>query len=193
MAKTLAQLKRDANTGEYYASLEIRNGEICTPENTPKRLQGKRQIVGYTSAGLVLLLKADETKMEDECTESTLFIQNAKLTEYTDDSLKTYLPGYRQPNSKEQSILAGWENIRKSNEYQQDVEIDCMTDSSSCYYKELSFFCGHDAEYLFGHKKQHGCILDITRKNNVDKEFIRDDSVRGELCMQYRITRKESV
>lgn len=172
MTKTLAQLKRDANTGEYYALMEIRNGEICTPENTPKRLQGKRQIVRYTSTGLVLLLKADEAKVENKIAESTLHIQSAKLTEYTDDSLKTYLPGYRQPNSKEQSILAGWENIRKNN---------------------LSFFCGHDAEYLFGHKKQHGCILDITRKNNGDKEFIRDDSVRGELCMQYRITRKESV
>lgn len=80
MGKTLAQLKRDANSGKMSLELVEKYGKTEIPELQ----RGKRKVVGSKSSGLELLNNNGEI--------SSLFIESSKLMEYTDEYLMIFNP-----------------------------------------------------------------------------------------------------
>lgn len=181
MKYTLAQLKKDAKANILTGELIVRCGEKCTAENLPERLQGKRKIVDSNSVA-IFFLNSDGRKSE-------MRVSKASLVEYTGDMLTTYYPGYREPNVQEQKLLDEWKAITDTEEYQEQLQTDCYTDGSTCFYREKAFFSKNNADYLRGFDEQRGCKLDWNRRAKGHKDYIRDSSIRGEIEMQYRIER----
>lgn len=177
--KTLSELKRLAKTGRLYATMTIRCGEPATNDNLPERLKGERQIINSNSVGIFF--------KNTDGTPSELYIKNAALTEFTGNELTIYAPGYREPNLQEQAVLDDWQKITESEEYKHQMDIDCLSDGSSCYWKKEYFFKEHDMEYLLGFDEKRGAKLDWNVKNRGDKAFIRDASICGAISMQYAI------
>lgn len=182
MKYSVAQLKRDAKVGILEAEMIIRCGEKCTPENLVPRLQGRRKIVDSNTVA-IFFLNADGKKSE-------LQIPKASLVEYTDEMLTIYFPGYRKPNAKEQKILDEWNAITETKQYQNQLEIDCLSDGSSTYYQKRAFFNARNANYLMGFDEERGLRLDVNKRNAGHEDIIRDASIRGMIAMQYKLYRK---
>lgn len=94
----------------------------------------------------------------------------ASLINYSQDSLKIYLPGFRLCNEQERTVMEQWE---KQRDYKEEM-VDIMTDSSVQYWKKKYFFeengCGHLLIQQF-------------------KGLVRDDKIRGPLQLSYEIQR----
>lgn len=165
MKKTLAQLKRDAKSGNLFAKLIIRQGTT----NIPERLQVVRQIIGSNSVGITFLTKDGK--------KSELTIESASLVEYTDTHITTYRPGLRDLTEEEQAIFAEWELKRD----RRQEEIDAISDGSTSYYQEKKFFIDKGYEYLMGLKKIKGQKYDFATKK------VFDNSIKGEVEMQYEL------
>ena len=185
MAKTLSELKKDAKTGKLFATMLIRLGKECKQEDLPELLQGSRQIISSNSVGIKLRSQNGDV--------SELRIPCANLVEYTEDSLTVYFPGYRKPTAEEQAILDEWDSITKTKEYQEQAHYDCLTDSSVTYRQEVAFFKNHNALYLRGYEKERGLFVDTRRKHEGYEDFIRDDKIRGEIEMYYKIEKMEAA
>lgn len=99
---TLAQLKRDANSGCLVLEMVERYGD--TGEQIPQRLRGKRPVTRSNSVGIFLRNVSGE--------ESEMRLDNAKLTEYTGDELVIYSAGYRDLTEQEKEILDTANQIR---------------------------------------------------------------------------------
>lgn len=183
---SLAQLKRDAKEGKLRAVMTVRSGEQVEQEDLPERMRGARKIVGANSNSLMFedAVVAGKTSM--------LELPKASLVEYSEDYLRIYKAGYREPNAVEQKVLDAWKAIEDTADYQKRAEIDALTDGSSTYWQEVSFFREHGMEYLMGHQKQRGLSLDFNRRNRGEKAFIRDESIRGEIEMEYRLERERT-
>lgn len=173
--KTKAQLLRDAKSGRlrtvisYHASFDGRK--------LPDRLQGVRPIVDANSVAIFFGC--------GDGGRSACYLPTAKLIDYDDDHISIYSPGYRKPTPAEARALDDWEKIAERPDYKRQLETDCLTDGSTTYYMRKRFFADRDMLYLLGYEKQRGCILDRNRLDLPD--FIKDDSVRGELSIRYDI------
>jgi hypothetical protein len=175
---SVAQLKRDAKEGNLEALMTFRNGKPA--DKLPKHCQGWRKIVGANTRDIFFQIPGTDKV-------SFLTVKPAALVEYTGNTLKTFTPGYREPAPEEWKLLKEWNRITETAEYQERLERDCLTDMNSCYYQELWFFRDHNAEYLTGWHSVNGVMLDSCRRANGDPDFIRDNKVKGELCMCYKI------
>jgi hypothetical protein len=164
--KTLAELKRIANTGKYQAKMIYRYGE-----DIPERLQGWRKIIGSNTVA-IFLLTSDNKKSE-------LDIKRASLVEYTGSLLHICDPGERELNDSERKLMNDFETVVNTKEYQLQVERDLLTDGSSSYWERKSFFKGH--EYMLGHEFVLG------KKYNRNTKKMIDMSVKGKLIIQYII------
>jgi hypothetical protein len=164
--KTIAELKRIANTGNYQAKMMYRYGE-----DIPERLQGWRKIVGSNTVA-IFLLTSDNKKSE-------LDIKRASLVEYTGSLLNICEAGERELNDSERKLMDDWETVVKTKEYQLQLERDLLTDGSSSFWEKKSFFKGH--EYMLGHEFVLG------KKYNRNTKKMIDMSVKGKLLIQYMI------
>ena len=162
--KTLAQLKRDAKSGNLYAEMIYRWGT-----KIPENLQGKRRIIDSNSVGIKFLNQNGST--------SDLSIKSANLVEYDENFITIYDSGERDLNEKEKAIFSKWETMR-------DIEqekIDCLTDTNVTYYRRKKFFIDAGYEYLLGYDKKQGKrYVNYTNK-------VRDDKIKGDMLIQYKI------
>ena len=180
---SVAQLKRDAKDGNLRAVMTVRFGEQVAQEDLPERMRGARKIVGANSNSLMFedAVEAGKTSM--------LALPKAALVEYTEDYLRIFAAGYREPNPGEQAVLDAWQAIENTEEFRQRAEYDALTDGSSTYWQEVSFFRDKGMEYLMGFEKQRGLSVDINRRNRGEKAFIMDENIRGEVALEYKLER----
>ncbi len=167
--KTLADLKRDANSGVFEARMTIR----CGSNNIPEQLQGWRKIVGSNSVA-IFVLRNDGRKSE-------LPLEKASLVEYDGSTLTVFNAGLRDLTEEEQRVVDGWRRIANTEEYKERAINDVYTDGSSTYYQEKWYFEDAGFGYLFGHKKERGMIRDFGTGK------VRDDRIKGTICMRYEI------
>lgn len=168
--KTLADLKRDAKSGTLEGRFTYHSMWL---EGLPERLQGWRKLVDCNSVA-VFFLNKDGKKSE-------LRIGKASLVEYDGETLTVYNAGYRDLNADEQRVLDEWAKIAGTDEYKERAHIDAQTDGSSTYYQKLRFFKNAGYEYLMGLEEQRGMKFDW----NTGK--VRDDKVKGSVCMRYEL------
>lgn len=167
MKKTLAQLKRDANSGKLKAVMTYRFGA----QEIPERLRGVRPIVRANSVG-IFFRNADGR-------ESELEIKTAALCEYTDEKLTIYQPGERPLNEQEQRVMNEWAKIENTEEYQKRHEVDILTDGSSTYWQKKAFFSERNMNYLLGFDFERGMKLNFNTGNVIDR------SIKGEKWLEY--------
>lgn len=98
MKKSLAQLKRDADTGSMTLEIIERFGK--TGEDIPAAMRGIRKVIRSRSYGLDIL--------NNDGRESTLRL-DAKLTDYDGDTLTVYNPLLRDLDDEEQALMAAAE------------------------------------------------------------------------------------
>ena len=184
---SLAQLKRDAREGKLQAVMTVRFGAQVSQDDLPERMRGARNIVAANSTSLFF-----EDSVEPGKT-SMLALPRAALVEYTEDYLRIYSAGYREPNAAEQAALDAWQAIESTEAFRQRAEYDALTDGSSTYWQKVGFFRDKGMEYLMGFEKQRGLSVDINRRNCGEKAFIRDESIRGEIALEYKIERRKEL
>lgn len=172
--KSRAQLLRDAKTGNLFLQMTERYGKAPNQE-----MAKKRKVVNSNTANLMI-----ET---ERGTISYLQLPKAALIEYTDNELIIYTYGYRKPNDKEIKILNAWNKIENTEDYQNKLNADILSDGSSSYWQKKKFFRENNAEYLMGFERQKGCCLDFNKKNEGSPEFISDESVKGEPILKYKV------
>ncbi len=163
MRMTLAQLKRDANSGTLLLEMVERYGD--TGEAIPKKLRGKRKVLQTNSVTLILLNADGE--------ESTLYIDSAKLIDYTDDALVVYNPGLREPTDEEKKDLDEINSIYKK-----------YADTyNGGYWQGKDFGMKSSCPWMLGYDKIRG------KRYESHNEMVRDDAVRGEKCLKYKVYR----
>lgn len=183
MKKTVAQLKRDAKSMEFEGKMVVRCGEKANDSNLPSRLKGWRAIIGANTKNIFF--------RDGDGKRSFLDIPKASLVEYTDGMLRIYYPGYREPNETEKRILNEWKEIANTDDYQNRLKTDLLTDGSSTFYQQKRFFKDRNAEYLLGFETQRGMKLDFNKKANGDPRFICDEKIKGDIYMEYEIRKIE--
>ncbi len=168
--KTLADLKRDAKSGALEGRFTYHD---MWKEGLPERLQGWRKLIDCNSVA-VFFLNKDGKKSE-------LRIGKASLVEYDGETLTIYYAGYRDLTENEQRVMDAWNKIASTDEYKERAHDDALTDGSSTYYQKLRFFRDAGYEYLMGLEEQRGMKYDF----NTGK--VRDDKVKGPICMRYEL------
>ena len=163
---TLAQLKRDANSGKMSVLLMWRFG--ATGNELPGNLRGMRKVFRANSVGLVL---------ETAGSESMLYIDSAKLVDYDGKFLTVYRAGYRAPTAEERFVLNTW-NTMETEYYQKNPFGDS-------FGKRKAYFASSPCPWMDGITKKCG-------KTYVShKDMVLDQSVRGEMALRYQVIMEE--
>ena len=161
--KTLAELKRDAKSGNLFAEMIEFHGS----KEIPERIRGKRKIVDANSVG-ISFLNADGKKSE-------LRIEAASLVEYNNENIIVYEAGLRDLTVDEQTMFDKWELKRD----RKQEEIDMLSDGSTSYWSERLFFRDVGYEYLLGCEKSQGKKYDFNTKK------VYDNKIRGNVSLKY--------
>ena len=160
--KTLAELKRDANTGRMSLKLTERYNQ--TEKDFPERLRGIRKVKKSNSIGLILI-NADGK-------ESALRIKRAALMEYDGENLIVYEAGEREPNEQEKRILEDWEKVREQYEKENPY--------SEIYWKKKSYFENCPCPYMSGFNSYKGKRYQYNGK-------VLDSSIKGYPILKYKV------
>ena len=158
--KTMAELKREANSGKMALELVERYGSTEIID----RLKGVRPVIKANSVGLILR-NADGQ-------ESHMDIKKASLMEYDGETLKIYAPGTRPLNASETATL------EKANKARRDYEA-CYNGADG-YYIYKRAIMESPFPYLVGDSKK-GCRYDSYRKQ------IFDDTIKGDAILVYKV------
>lgn len=172
MKKTLAQLKRDAKSGNFSAEMIYRFGE-----DIPPKLQGIRKMVDANSVAIFFL--------NNDGKKSELQIKRAALIDYTDDKLIFYGIGVRPLTEAEQKAIDRWCAIEKENEEQ--LRLDILTDGNTMFWKKKRFFADNGMSYLMSYSLDEYGATPVYDENGICG--IRDINVRGEKEIEYKIIR----
>jgi len=161
--KTLAELKRDAQTGRMILTLTERYGSTDIIE----RLQGDRPVVGVNTVALKLMNKDGQT--------SELRLDNAKLTEYDGDTLTIYNPAYRDLTDNETKVLVSAR--AKRDEYDKQYPF-----GNGGYWLQKDYIAKSDCPWMEGYDFIKGKKYDQSRNKVVDK------SIKGDAILRYKVT-----
>ena len=164
MRKTLAQLKRDANTGKLSAELVYRFGE-----DIPERLRGVRPITGSNS---VAIFFRNANGQESECR-----IRRSALCEYDGETIKIFGYGKRPLNETEKQAFSAWEREEEAYKERNPNWIY----GNGLYWKKKDYFCKRGIDYLLGFEFVNGKKYDF----NTGEVF--DMDIRGALELEYKI------
>ena len=160
--KTLAQLKRDAASGNMILTLIERFGGTDFPD----RLKGDRKVTGVNTVALKLTNK--------DGLESELRYNAASLIEYDDDHLTVYNPGYRELNDQEKSVLK--QAQEKIEEYKAKYPYN------DTYWIKRSTIEKSPCPWLSGSGVIKGKRFDVGRN------MIQDRAIKGEAILKYNVS-----
>ena len=160
--KTLAQLKRDANSGKMSLEMIERYGQ--TNKDFPDRLKGVRKVKKANTVALILL-SADGK-------ESELRFDSAKLIDYTDNSLTVYAPAQRDLTEEESRVLKEVERMEK--EYYKENPY------GEFYWQKKRYFEKCPCPYMSGYETIRG-------KRYMYNGKVMDNSIKGEVILKYNV------
>lgn len=160
--KTMAELKREANSGKMALELVERYGSTEIID----RLKGVRPVIKANSVGLIL------RNMDGQ--ESHMDIKKASLMEYDGETLKVYTPGTRPLNSAEINALEKAEKARK--------DYEACYNGADGYYVYKRALMESPFPYLIGDSCK-GCRYDRCRNQ------IFDDTIKGDMILVYKVHR----
>lgn len=163
--KTLADLKRDAESGKIAFELVERYGK--TVGEIPERLQGIRLVQSVNTVSIYLVNHNGQISCFD--------YKPASLIEYTEDTLTVYSAGERSLTDEERNILNRWKEIQ--------YEYEKVNPYSDVYWKKKAFFYDEYPKYryLAGFEKCCG------KRFKYSSETVLDDRIKGKAILKYKI------
>ena len=164
---TLAQFKRDAATGKMGLQLLERYGKKVEDD--------------YICPVVEVLSRCVKLKKKDGSL-SWLDLDYASLVEYDGDTLKVYSVGLRELNDTEKAVMNGWKKLSDNDEYREQAYRDMMTDGSTTFYKEKSYFDNSSCPYLFS--EQNG------KKYDYNTGKLYDPKIKGDCILKYKVYSK---
>lgn len=162
--KTLAELKRNANTGSMVLEMTERYGNTDLPE----RLRGRRKVTGANTVALKLR-NADGA-------ESEMRFGSASLIEYTDNALIIYNAGYRELTDEEM------EELNRAKEERERYQKEYPYCDSFWHMKAFWKASKYPWLYDCGELKQ-GKMLRHTK----DGDRIQDNAIKGDAILKYNV------
>lgn len=163
MKKSVAQLKRDADSGKMWMELVERYGE--SGDKIIERLRGNRKVLRSNSVCLVLEnLSGQESELRLPC---------AKLIEYDGENLTIYEAGERDLTEEEKNCLKAWQ--------QKEIIYYKKNPYGDSYWHRRFFFEDSKFPYLNGTEKVRG------KKYNYNGK-IWDDSIKGDIILRYKVS-----
>ncbi|MBE5919692.1 MAG: hypothetical protein E7272_07580 [Pseudobutyrivibrio ruminis] len=146
-------------------------------ENFP-RLLGWRKVENFKTEYVELRCADGQLSRMD--------IPRAALVEVDGNLLSIYNPGIRELNESEKKVWDEWMEIENSDEYQKQLEYDCLTDGSSTYWKKKHFF--ENKGYLYLMQGSQKGLRRVQGKPEAEgKILLYDENIRGELFLQYEM------
>jgi len=170
---TLADLKRDATLGKIKLELIERYGQ--TGETIPPRCRGIRKVIKTNSVEMTL-----ETT---DGQKSYLRYPAAGLMEYDGEMLTIYQAGERELTDEEKRIED--EFRRMQSEYYE------KNPYGNFYWHSVEYYKNSKAPWLSGSKPVKGKCRTYNNIHENGYGMIRDNRVRGEAILKYRIYREE--
>lgn len=167
--KTLADLKRDAKSGQYEVKMIVR----CGSTEIPEVLSGWRKMVDSNS--VAVFVKANDGR------KSELRLGKASLVEYDGETLTIYNAGYRDYTDEEKKVMQKWAIYSSRPQFKAQAEADVYSDGSSTYWSEVAFFAREGMEYLIGTEWKRGMRADRQRNQ------VQDERIKGTVQMQYKV------
>lgn len=159
---TLAELKRNANSGKMKLEIVERYGK--TEDDIIERLRGVRKVLRANSVALILQNLSGE--------ESELRIPSAKLIEYDGNFLTVYAVGERDMTEQEKAVLGEWQRIEK--------EFYENNPYGEAYWKQVSYFKKCSCPWMSGFDTVNGKKYQYNGK-------VRDNQVRGAVILKYKV------
>jgi hypothetical protein len=174
--KTLADLKRELVVGTGITLVKS-----CWNSNS--KIGKKRYVVKTQGNGVYLSENKDDTE------GSFLPFPNAKLTEYTGDTLTVFQPGKRPFTQEELDVYNNMPSHRPENA--EIVQSDVISDGSTSYWMDVKYFKEKNMRYLHNssgtkHADYNSFVYDEKRMKITSGDII-DEQIRGELELQYAI------
>lgn len=158
---TLAQLKRDANSGKMALELIERYGK--TGNEIKETMRGIRKVSRSNTVGIFLI--------NNDGKESKLTIRSAKLIEYDGETLIIFNAGYREPTEEEKFVLAKRDEIYKQ-----------YSDSyNGGFWQAKRMFENSKCPWMEGNETKCGKRYD--RNNNV----VYDNIIKGRAILKYKV------
>lgn len=162
--KTFADLKRDLQVGKKLKMIY----HHWENTRTNKILNIEREIIKVQSNGVSL-------KTNNQSGKSFLDLPCASLTEYDGKNIKIYGIGKRPLTTGEKALLDNEPSRRPENAKM--VERDVLSDGSSTYYLDKSYYSKNNANWRYDWDK--GLKLDINDYTMFDKK------IKGKLELEY--------
>lgn len=163
--RPLAELKRNLQIGNSLTLVE-------SPDLPNHRgLNVKRYIVKKQGNGVYL--NPDKQAKNG----SFLEFNNAKLTEYDGEEIRTYKPGKRELTEDERRIYNNRPSQRKENE--KLLERDILGDGSTTYWMDKKYLSDNNMSYIFDH--------DGSKRYDYNSDMIIDEQIKGDLSLRYII------
>lgn len=159
--KTLAELKREANTSRL--SMEMIEWYGKVGDDIPERLRGIRKVKRSNSVAIILL--------NSEGKESELRIDSAKLIDYDGESLIIYNAGEREPNEEERAVLT---EAKKIYEKYADTY-------NGGYWQVKDFYKNCPCPYMYGMETIKG------KRYQTHNGKVRDNSIKGDVLIKYKV------
>lgn len=158
---TLADLKRFLQIGQEI-KLVYRNKKLDEPI--------PRIVTKIQTNGVYL-----KNPFDEKSKPSWLEFPKASLLSFDKTGIRIYTRGIRPLTQEEKEIREGYEKIRNKKQ----EEIDLLTDGSSSYYQETSYYKSKNAYYLMGNTFERGMKYDYNTGQ------VWDDNIRGNLTLEY--------
>lgn len=159
--KTLAELKRESNTGRL--SMEMIEWYGKTGDDIPERLRGIRKVKRSNSVAIILL--------NNNGAESELRIDSAKLMDYDGESLIIYNAGEREPNAEERAVL---EEVKKIYDKYADTY-------NGGYWQVKSYYKTCPCPWM------DGCDTIRGKRYQTYNGKVRDNSIKGDVMIRYKV------
>lgn len=118
---------------------------------------------------------------------SYLDIPAAARMEYVGDKIRFYTIGKTPMTKEELAIMAEWEKVTKTKEYQDQSYVDALTDGSQTFYKKKHFFMSRNFGQLLGYKYHNGRKLDTNAYFKGETNCVYDNKVRGICEFEYEV------
>ena len=154
--KSFAELKRELQVGTKLRMIHPKTNRLCGIE---------REIVKVQTNAIVMS-KPDNGKSWLEWPKS------AKLVETTENGFRIYTSGKRDMTPEEKRV---WDNRPQDPE---QARIDIMTDTSTMFWREKSYFKNAGMEHLLAYNTG-------SKRRDYKTLKIIDAQVRGELMLEY--------
>lgn len=158
---TLAQLKRDANSGNMALELIERFGK--TGDEIKETMRGIRKVSRSNTVGIFLI--------NNDGKESELTIRSAKLIEYDGKTLTIFEAGHREPTDEEKSILAKRDELYKKYE----------DTYNGGFWQVKQMIADSKCPWMDGGETKCG------KRYSVSENVVYDNLIKGEAVLKYKV------